>query len=105
MAAAPRTEVAFGLGGFAYALCQGMSYSTFMAVVLLGAGRALISTRCALLISLGNLPVSYMTALDGWVHDAFGVAAMLQVEAVLALAWIGVGWVAVRWAARGPAPA
>ncbi len=100
MAAAPRTELAFGIGGFAYALCQGMGYATFSAVVLLGAGRALASTRCALLISLGNLPVSYMTALDGWLHDAHGVEAMLESEAALALACIGVGLAAVRWEAR-----
>lgn len=104
MAAAPRTELVFVLGGLAYALGMGAGNAAYSAVVLLGAGRSVPATRCALLISLGNLPLAYMTALDGWAFDALGAGAMLELEAALSLACIGLGVLAVRWEARGAAP-
>jgi hypothetical protein len=50
-------------------------------------------TRCrvdeyAALSSLGNVPVVYMTALDGWVHDRFGTGWMLQTDALSAILFV-----------------
>src|SRR5437764_10854466 len=66
MAAAPRTRNAFTVGVLAYALTSGMAYAAFSAIVLLAIGRGAASTKYATLSSLGNLPIVYMTASDGW---------------------------------------
>jgi hypothetical protein len=54
-------------------------------VVLFTIGRGAVSTKYAVLSSLGNVPVVYMTAVDGWVHDHFGTGRMLQTDALLAI--------------------
>ncbi len=65
-----------------------MAYAAFSAIVLLAIGRGAASTKYATLSSLGNLPVVYMTASDGWVHDRFGTAWMLHSEALIAIVCI-----------------
>lgn len=82
LAVAPRTPTAFAGGVLAYALCCGMAYAAFSAVVLLAIGRGAASTKYAALSSLGNLPVVYMTALDGWIHDKYGTSWMLHFDAL-----------------------
>jgi MFS family permease len=85
MAATARTSLVFSSGVIAYAFFGGVAYAAFSAVVLFAIGRGAASTKYATLSSLGNLPVIYMTAFDGWVHDRFGTAWMLQGEALAAL--------------------
>ena len=85
MAVTARTPNAFSVGVLAYALTCGMAYAAFSAIVLLAIGRGAASTKYATLSSLGNLPVVYMTASDGWVHDRFGTAWMLHSEALIAI--------------------
>jgi MFS family permease len=83
MAMAPRTPAAYVAGVLVYALSCGMAYAAFSALLLYVIGRGAASTKYATLSSLGNLPTSYMTAFDGWVHDRAGAAAMLNAEAAL----------------------
>jgi hypothetical protein len=45
----------------------------------------------------GQLPIVYMTASDGWVHDRFGTAWMLHSEALIAIICIVLGLVVLRW--------
>ncbi len=97
MAVAPRTPNAFTIGVLAYALTCGMAYAAFSAIVLLAIGRGAASTKYATLSSLGNLPVVYMTASDGWVHDRFGTACMLHSEALIAIVCIVVALAVLRW--------
>ena len=85
MAVAPRTPGSFTAGVLVYSLFCGMAYAAFSAVVLFAIGRGAASTKYATLSSLGNIPVVYMTALDGWVHDRFGNAWMLVAEAIAGL--------------------
>jgi PAT family beta-lactamase induction signal transducer AmpG len=85
MAIIPRTPSTYALGVLAYALFGGLAYAAFSAVVLFAIGRGAASTKYATLSSLGNLPVVYMTALNGWAHDQFGPAGMLYVEALSAI--------------------
>lgn len=59
--------------------------AAFSAVVLFAIGRGAASTKYAALSSLGNVPVVYMTAVDGWVHDRFGTGWMLQTDALSAI--------------------
>jgi len=44
----------------------------FFLVLLSAIGRGAASTKYAALSSLGNVPVVYMTGVDGWAHDRFG---------------------------------
>ena len=46
------------------------------------------STKYATLSSLGNIPVVYMTAVNGWVHDRFGTAWMLHGEAIAGIVFV-----------------
>jgi len=66
MAMMPRTPNTFSLGVLAYAFTNGVAYAAFSAIVLVAIGRGAASTKYATLCSFGNLPVVYMTALDGW---------------------------------------
>ena len=97
MAVAPRTPNAFTIGVLAYALTCGMAYAAFSAIILLAIGRGAASTKYATLSSLGNLPVVYMTASDGWVHDRFGTAWMLHSEALIAIVCIVIAIAVLRW--------
>jgi predicted 3-demethylubiquinone-9 3-methyltransferase (glyoxalase superfamily) len=80
-----------------------MAYAAFSAVVLFAIGRGAASTKYATLSSLGNIPVVYMTASNGWVHDRFGTAWMLHSEALLAIACVFVALAVLRWINSHPA--
>ncbi|HWA87384.1 MAG TPA: MFS transporter [Opitutus sp.] len=82
MAFGPRTPAAFTAGVLAYALCCGMAYAAFSAIVVLAIGRGAAATKYATLASFGNLPVVYMTAFDGWAHDRFSTTWMLHADAL-----------------------
>jgi PAT family beta-lactamase induction signal transducer AmpG len=109
MAATARTSFVFSSGVIAYAFFVGIAYAAFSAVVLFAIGRGAASTKYATLSSLGNLPVIYMTAFDGWVHDRFGTAWMLQAEALAALFCIIIALAVLQmiktWQARTPSSA
>ena len=54
------------------------------------------STKYEALSSLGNLPVVYMTALNGYVHDKYGTSWMLLNEALLAVVCVIAGLLVLR---------
>lgn len=80
MAVTLRTPTSYTAGVLAYAFSQGLAYAAFSAMVLFAIGRGAAATKYAALSSLGNLPVVYMTALNGWTHDRYGPAAMLHLD-------------------------
>lgn len=88
MALAPRAPGAFAAGVLAYSFMLGWAYAAFSALVLFAIGRGAASTKYALLSSLGNLPVAYMIALDGWVHDQHGASSMLYFDALSGIVFI-----------------
>ncbi len=81
----PRTPQTFAIGVITYAFFVGMAYAAFSAIILFAIGRGAASTKYATLSSLGNIPVVYMTGVNGWVHDRFGTAWMLIGEALAAI--------------------
>ena len=103
MALAPRTPAAYGTGVLLYMFSLGLTNAAWSAVVLFAIGRGAAATKYALLSSLGNLPVVYMTAFDGWVHDRSGAGAMLNAEAALGLACVGLALLAL-WRIKGIRP-
>jgi len=88
MAVLSRTPQTFTFGILSYAFFPGIAYAAFSAVVLFAIGRGAASTKYANLSSLGNIPVVYMTALNGWVHDRYGPTWMLVAEALSGLVCI-----------------
>lgn len=91
MALMPRIPVTYTSGVLAYAFTQGLCYAAFSAIVLVAIGRGAASTKYALLSSLGNIPVVYMTALDGWGHDKYGTSWMLHFDAFSGVVFIIIG--------------
>ncbi len=97
MASVARSPGAFGVGVLGYALTVGMANAAFSALLLQVIGRGAAATKYALLASLGNLPVSYMTAFDGWSHDRWGAGGMLQAEALVGAGCIVAGCATLWW--------
>lgn len=88
MSVLPFTPVTYTAGVLLYALMMGFAYAAFSAIVLLAIGNGLASTKYALLSSVSNIPVVYMTALDGYLHDRYNVKAMLWGETLLGLVFV-----------------
>ena len=81
MALAPRTEFMYILFTLAYAFIQGLTYAAFTAVVLEAIGHGAAATKYNVFASLSNMPIAYMTVVDGWAHERWGAAGLLNVEA------------------------
>lgn len=79
----PHTLVFFAAGVLTYNFFQGINYTAMMALSyeIVGPGNPLASTQIALLIATSNLPISYMTAVDGHFHTTHGLSGMLAVDA------------------------
>jgi MFS transporter, PAT family, beta-lactamase induction signal transducer AmpG len=107
MAIAPRTEWMYVVFTMIYAVLNGFAYAGFSAVVLEAIGRGAAATKYSLFASLSNMPIGYMTAVDGWAAARWGSGAMLRVEAATAilavLFFAGVATIAARFVRSGRA--
>jgi MFS transporter, PAT family, beta-lactamase induction signal transducer AmpG len=88
MAVFPMQPYVYITGVLAYALGLGLLNAAFTSVILYAIGKRNASTKYALLSSLGNLPVVYMTAFDGWAHDMHNSRFMLVAEALIGILFI-----------------
>lgn len=88
MAISPNIPIMFNTGVLLYAVSTGMAYAAFSAVVLHVIGKGAASTKYALLSSFGNIAPVYMTAINGWVYDGYGIQMMLLSETVLGLSFV-----------------
>jgi PAT family beta-lactamase induction signal transducer AmpG len=86
MAMLPRTEISFVVLTTAYAFIAGLTYAGFTAFVLEVIGKGAAATKYSVYASLSNMPIWYMTNVDGWAHDRFGSSGMLYTEAALCCA-------------------
>jgi PAT family beta-lactamase induction signal transducer AmpG len=86
MALAPRTEAMYILFTMAYALITGLTYAGFSAVVLEAIGLGAAATKYNAFASLSNMPIAYMTVVEGWAQARWNVSGMLFAEAFLAAA-------------------
>ncbi len=100
---APHTLAFFAAGVLVYNFFQGINYTALTALEfeIVGPGNPLASTQIALLTAASNLPISYMTAIDGHFHTIHGLSGMLAVDGVssvvvgttllLAFRWLRIG--------------
>jgi hypothetical protein len=85
--ATPHTLGWYAAGVLAYNFFQGISYTAFSSFCyeIVGPANPLAGTQMALLAAAANLPISYMTAVEGRVHAAHGISGMLATDAVSTL--------------------
>ncbi len=100
MAIAPRTEAMFVLFTLAYALITGLTYAAFSAVVLESIGLGAAATKYNVFASLSNMPIAYMTVVEGWAQTRWNVGSMLFAEAALAGVGLLVFATVSAWVAR-----
>lgn len=81
----PQAPSTYYVGLTLYLFTIGTSYALFTAVVLefLGHSGKSGSGRYSIINSLGNVPVLYMLALDGWGGDKWGARGLAGTEAVV----------------------
>jgi PAT family beta-lactamase induction signal transducer AmpG len=81
----PMRPSTYYLGVTLYLFTVGTCYAMFTAVVLefLGHSGKSGSGRYSIINSLGNVPVLYMIALDGWGGDKWGARGLVGTEAVV----------------------
>jgi MFS family permease len=90
MGLSPRTPAQFVAWTLIYGFITGLTYAGFSAVVLEAIGRTAAATKYSLLASLSNMPIAYVTLIDGLANDRWGTRGMLLVEAAC-----GVGGIVV----------
>lgn len=96
MAVMPGQPIVYITGVLAYAFSMGMVYAAFTAIILYAIGKKHVATKFSLLASLGNLPVVYMTAFDGWTHDRFNSRYMLIAEALAGFLFVIIFFLILR---------
>jgi PAT family beta-lactamase induction signal transducer AmpG len=96
MAVSPLQPYVYVSGVLAYAFGLGLLNAAFSSVILYAIGKKNASTKYALLSSLGNLPVVYMTAFDGWAHDLYNSRFMLLSEAGIGTVFIVICFIVIN---------
>jgi MFS family permease len=86
MALLPRSQVMFIACVSVYTFTSGLAYAAFSAFVLEVIGKGAAATKYNALASLSNVPIYYMTNIDGWAHDRWNSTSMFFTESGLALA-------------------
>jgi PAT family beta-lactamase induction signal transducer AmpG len=81
---APLTPTAYYAGAGLYLLTTGACWGFFLGVVMvtLGPAGAGTSTRATILVCIGNLPIVYMTRIEGWAYGSFGIRGIPASDAI-----------------------
>jgi MFS transporter, PAT family, beta-lactamase induction signal transducer AmpG len=101
---AARTEATYIEFTMAYAFVNGLGYAGFSAVTLEAIGQGAAATKYNLFASLSNMPIAYLTALEGWAHGHWGASGFLFVDAVLGIVGIVVFTAVVALTGRVAVP-
>ena len=88
MALSPRTEFVYISYVMLYAFISGLTYAAFSAVVLEAIGHGAAATKYNVFASLSNMPIAYMTLVEGWAHTRWDASTMLWTEAGICMAAI-----------------
>jgi hypothetical protein len=93
----PRSEAGYGIFTLSYQFGSGVAYGAFTGFVLEVIGRGAAATKYNVLASLSNIPIWYMTRLDGWASERWNPGTMLLVDAASELAGIVIFLGAAYW--------
>jgi PAT family beta-lactamase induction signal transducer AmpG len=77
----PRTQLGYGVFTLSYQFGSGVAYGAFTGFVLEAIGRGAAATKYNVLASLSNIPIWYMTQVDGWASERWSASIMLLVDA------------------------
>jgi MFS family permease len=82
LALGPHSPVTYGVGYSGYAIAAGFAYAVFTALVLdvLGPQRHAAATGYSLLVASGNIPIVYMTWLNGLGYKHWGARGLMSVD-------------------------
>jgi MFS transporter, PAT family, beta-lactamase induction signal transducer AmpG len=98
MALLPHGELQFILLTSLYAFINGFCYAAFTAYTLEAIGRGAAATKYNAFASMSNVPIWYVTVVDGWAYVKWGASGMLYTEAALAAIGLAVfGVVVLFW--------
>ena len=81
VAVLPRTPSTYALLCLSYAFAAGLVYGTWSAFVLETIGAGAAATKYNIFAALANIPISYMTIVNGHAADRWGPSSMLLVDA------------------------
>lgn len=87
-ALAPRNPVTYTAFVLSYQLGSGIAYGCFTGFVLAVIGKGAVATKYNALASLSNVPIWYMTLVDGWAADHHGQVNMLYVDGASEIAGV-----------------
>lgn len=90
MAICPKNNVMYAIFTLGYQFAGGIAFGTFTGFVLDVIGTGAAATKYNALASLSNLPIWYMTKIDGWASSAHGPVTMLLVDAGSEIVAIGI---------------
>jgi MFS family permease len=85
MGALPKTPTSFIVFTSVYAFLTGFVYAAYAAVVLDAIGRKSAATNWNLLASFANIPIWYLTLIEGHAQARWGSSGMLYTESALAV--------------------
>jgi MFS family permease len=105
MALLPRTPAMYVILGSVYGFTNGLTYAAFSAFVLEAIGKGAAATKYNAFASLSNVPIYFMTRIDGWSHDRWNSKSMFFLESGLAVLSALVFIAAARLLWREPARA
>ena len=100
MALCPHTEGAYVTFTLVYSVISGMCFAAFSAVTLEAIGLGAAATKYNLYASLSNIPIAYMTALEGTARDRWGTNGFLYFEAIMTVVSVVVFVTATTLTAR-----
>ena len=96
MAVLPYQPYVYIAGVLAYAFGCGLINAAFSSVLLFATGKRHAATKYSMLSSLGNIPVVYMTAFNGWAHDMHSSKYMLVAEGVIGILFVALCIIALK---------
>jgi MFS family permease len=92
----PRNELGYGVFTLLYQFGAGVSYGAFTGFVLEAIGRGAAATKYNALASLSNIPIWYMTEIDGWASEKWNPDIMLFIDAASEIAGVAV-FLTIAW--------
>jgi MFS transporter, PAT family, beta-lactamase induction signal transducer AmpG len=95
----PRAPLFFGLAILGENVFQAFAFSASFAITfeVIGPDNPLAATLFSLLVSASNLPITYMTLVDGWGYDSHGVTGAFLTDAGISILACACMFLLLRW--------